>query len=269
MLHLSCRCHFYVDKGEPINWSIFVILRYQAWSVRVSAEVNSSVVWFVSSQWIRSGLCIRRHGWTPPWSALSAHNRSDWSMPSSMPNGMFVLEISIACHWNQFLNLRRARLVAWCTCEIILSQTMLNQSLRVAKQGLKSSAQVSAGSSSSSAGTASSLNFVPRRYNQIADRIQMSGPTNFGPVIRKAVEIVKETQQFHVLVIIADGQVDRRQDTIDAIVEASKYPLSIVCVGVVRAWLMTSSPFQQLASLPWFLDTESICVNLSMSYLLT
>mmetsp|Transcript_38739 Transcript_38739/g.60420 ORF Transcript_38739/g.60420 Transcript_38739/m.60420 type:complete len:326 (-) Transcript_38739:1307-2284(-) len=76
------------------------------------------------------------------------------------------------------------------------------------------------------------LTEVLDRYNQIAAGIQMSGPTNFAPVIRKAISIVKETEQYHVLVIIADGQVDRKDETVRAIVEASKYPLSIVCVGV-------------------------------------
>jgi E3 ubiquitin-protein ligase RGLG len=76
------------------------------------------------------------------------------------------------------------------------------------------------------------LNEVLDRYNAIVDEIQYSGPTNFAPVIREAIKIVKDTNQFHILVIIADGQVDKVTDTIEAIVEASQHPLSIVCVGV-------------------------------------
>ncbi|KAM0019238.1 putative copine [Helianthus debilis subsp. tardiflorus] len=71
------------------------------------------------------------------------------------------------------------------------------------------------------------------------------GPTSFAPVIEKAMTIVEESGgQYHVLVIIADVQVTRsvdtrlgqlspqEQKTVDAIVEASKLPLSIVLVRV-------------------------------------
>jgi E3 ubiquitin-protein ligase RGLG len=43
---------------------------------------------------------------------------------------------------------------------------------------------------------------------------------------------VKETNQYHILLIIADGQVDKVQETVQAIVDASRFALSIVCVGV-------------------------------------
>ena len=77
------------------------------------------------------------------------------------------------------------------------------------------------------------LEEVLERYTEIAQSIQMSGPTNFAPAIREAVKRVqKEDNAFHVLLIIADGQVDRERETAEAIVAASSHPLAIVCVGV-------------------------------------
>jgi len=73
---------------------------------------------------------------------------------------------------------------------------------------------------------------VLQRYTEIAPHVQLSGPTSFAPLIDKAIEIVQRTRQYHILVIIADGQVSAEAPTRDAIVRASNYPLSIVLVGV-------------------------------------
>ncbi|KAG0469432.1 hypothetical protein HPP92_016132 [Vanilla planifolia] len=86
---------------------------------------------------------------------------------------------------------------------------------------------------------------VLARYRQIVPHLKLSGPTSFAPLVDAAIDIVERSNgQYHVLVIIADGQVTRNPDvlkghlspqeqaTIDAIVHASFYPLSIVMVGV-------------------------------------
>lgn len=86
---------------------------------------------------------------------------------------------------------------------------------------------------------------VMQRYMSLAPHVRLAGPTTFAPIIRKAIEIVSQSGgQYHILVIIADGQVTRpsstadgqlsslEQDTANAIVEASHFPLSIVLVGV-------------------------------------
>ncbi|KMZ72748.1 putative Copine [Zostera marina] len=83
------------------------------------------------------------------------------------------------------------------------------------------------------------------RYKEIVPQLRLSGPTSFAPIIEMAMTIVEHSGgQYHVLLIIADGQVTRSVDTetvrlsiqeektVDAIVEASQYPLSIVLVGV-------------------------------------
>ncbi|KEH38212.1 E3 ubiquitin-protein ligase RGLG2-like protein [Medicago truncatula] len=82
-------------------------------------------------------------------------------------------------------------------------------------------------------------------YKNIVPNLKLSGPTSYAPVIEAAIDIVEKSHgQFHVLVIIADGQVTRSVDyddnelspqeekTIKAIADASKYPLAIVLIGV-------------------------------------
>ncbi|MCK4501110.1 VWA domain-containing protein [Candidatus Babeliales bacterium] len=74
---------------------------------------------------------------------------------------------------------------------------------------------------------------VGERYKAEVKTRTLSGPTNFAPVINKAIEIVEETgNQFHVLIIICDGQVSDKQNTVAAIIAACKYPLAIIIIGV-------------------------------------
>ncbi|KAL2552458.1 E3 ubiquitin-protein ligase [Forsythia ovata] len=86
---------------------------------------------------------------------------------------------------------------------------------------------------------------VLSRYREIVPRLKLAGPTSFAPIIEMAMTIVEQSGgQYHVLLIIADGQVTRsvdtesgqlspqEQKTVQAIVEASKFPLSIILVGV-------------------------------------
>jgi E3 ubiquitin-protein ligase RGLG len=77
------------------------------------------------------------------------------------------------------------------------------------------------------------MDHVLWRYRQLVPHIKLSGPTSFAPAIRRAMQIVADSGgQYHILVIVADGQVTRsvdvpnqglsvqEEDTINAIVEA-------------------------------------------------
>ncbi|XP_022947337.1 E3 ubiquitin-protein ligase RGLG4 isoform X2 [Cucurbita moschata] len=82
-------------------------------------------------------------------------------------------------------------------------------------------------------------------YKRIIPNVQLSGPTSYASVVEAAMNIVEKSNgQFHILLIVADGQVTRgssvgdaelsvqEEKTIKAIVDASAYPLSIILVGV-------------------------------------
>jgi len=71
-------------------------------------------------------------------------------------------------------------------------------------------------------------------YNYITPKVSMSGPTTFGPLIRKAIEIEKEEggKQLLFLLIITDGDVSDIDFDKKIVCEASNYPISICVVGV-------------------------------------
>eukprot|EP00775_Hariotina_reticulata_P010568 gene10568-10728_t len=89
------------------------------------------------------------------------------------------------------------------------------------------------------------LDAVLTRYRQLCPHVRLAGPTSFAPAIRRACKVVADSGgQFHILLLVADGQVTRSSDlppdassvqeadTIKALVAASSLPLSIVMVGV-------------------------------------
>ncbi len=73
-------------------------------------------------------------------------------------------------------------------------------------------------------------------YKNAVKSVFFSGGTYFAPVIDRINEVMKNIIyadfHYHILLIISDGLIGDIQDTIDSIIESSKYPLSIIIIGV-------------------------------------
>ena len=73
-------------------------------------------------------------------------------------------------------------------------------------------------------------------YQNSLTKVKLYGPTNFSPVIERATRIAvqsfEESKTYTILLILTDGCICDMPKTIDAIVEASDKPISIIIIGV-------------------------------------
>mmetsp|Transcript_33434 Transcript_33434/g.105624 ORF Transcript_33434/g.105624 Transcript_33434/m.105624 type:complete len:608 (-) Transcript_33434:330-2153(-) len=77
-------------------------------------------------------------------------------------------------------------------------------------------------------------------YSGSLNSVALSGPTLFTPILRQTMSIaqedkISERHKYTVLVIITDGMINDMSNTIDALVEASVLPMSVIIVGVGAA----------------------------------
>ncbi|KAM8945625.1 copine-1 [Pelodytes ibericus] len=78
-------------------------------------------------------------------------------------------------------------------------------------------------------------------YRQALPQVRLYGPTNFSPIINHVTRFAhgaaqqKTAAQYFVLLIITDGEITDLNDTRNAIVQASKLPMSIIIIGVGSA----------------------------------
>jgi len=83
------------------------------------------------------------------------------------------------------------------------------------------------------------LQGIVASYRNSLSLIQLSGPTCFMPIIRSATQVsiasFQESHTYSILLIITDGVINDMTETIDAIVDATNAPLSIIIVGVGNA----------------------------------
>ena len=76
---------------------------------------------------------------------------------------------------------------------------------------------------------------ILKEYRNCMDKIYFSGPTYFSPIINKVVEEIKKQNdifEYHVLMILTDGIIEDMEETIEALVEGSFYPLSVIIIGI-------------------------------------
>ncbi|XP_065676704.1 LOW QUALITY PROTEIN: copine-8-like [Hydra vulgaris] len=82
------------------------------------------------------------------------------------------------------------------------------------------------------------INGVLDAYYSVLQDVELYGPTNFTPVINCVAQFAASqpaSEKYHVLLIITDGIISDMNQTKEAIINASKLPMSIIIVGVGNA----------------------------------
>ena len=88
---------------------------------------------------------------------------------------------------------------------------------------------------------------VLETYRQILPMLKLHGPTYFAPIINELNKNVKEdlaagnTMNYSILMILTDGLINDMDDTIDALVEASFLPISVIIIElemeILEIWI--------------------------------
>ncbi|XP_068612749.1 copine-4-like [Brachionichthys hirsutus] len=82
---------------------------------------------------------------------------------------------------------------------------------------------------------------VVEAYQACLPKLRLYGPTNIAPIIQKVAHSAsqevhtKEAMQYFILLILTDGVITDMSDTREAIVQASRLPMSVIIVGVGNA----------------------------------
>ena len=76
---------------------------------------------------------------------------------------------------------------------------------------------------------------IIEKYHECLDRLTFAGPTYFSPIINKVIYTIRENNnplEYVILMILTDGVIDDLEETIDALVEGSFLPLSVIIIGI-------------------------------------
>jgi hypothetical protein len=80
-----------------------------------------------------------------------------------------------------------------------------------------------------------SIDGVLECYRKALKNIKLSGPTYFTPLLKQFMENMKKEDNpmaYQILMILTNGEINDMDDTIDALVEASYMPVSVIIVGI-------------------------------------
>ena len=78
---------------------------------------------------------------------------------------------------------------------------------------------------------------IINKYKETVNNVDFSGGTFFAPIIKEINNKIKSLNynnnfNYHILLIISDGYIHDRIETINSIIEASKFPISFIIIGV-------------------------------------
>ena len=76
---------------------------------------------------------------------------------------------------------------------------------------------------------------VLKEYRNSFQFLQLAGPTNFYPLIKRVVDNIRHDNNsliYHILLILTDGIINDLGQTIDILVEGSFLPLSVIIIGI-------------------------------------
>ena len=73
---------------------------------------------------------------------------------------------------------------------------------------------------------------VLSKYQALAESVRSLQGGSWAPLVRRAIEVVRKTGRYHVLLILSSDPRSTDRDTQQAIEEASRFPMAIVMIGV-------------------------------------
>ena len=76
---------------------------------------------------------------------------------------------------------------------------------------------------------------VIEEYRKSFNFLILAGPSNFAPLIKRVIATIKmenDPLKYHILLILTDGVIDDIGETIDALVNGSFLPLSVIIIGI-------------------------------------